>query len=207
MIHPDTEVRYISKEKGYGVVATKLIPKGTITWVQDPLDQEFNEDQVRNLSPFIKEYLEKYSFTNKHGHQVLCWDNGKFVNHSFNPSCFSTPYDFEIAIRDIHPGEELTDDYGYLNVEKPFTGIEEYSLRKTVYPDDILTYHKQWDDLILENAPEVLKTKQILLDLIPKNIWDEFTNAVYNPHLMKSIVECHFSNQLVNDVISKNLKI
>jgi len=35
MIHPDTEVRFINDEIGYGVVAKKLIPKGTITWVQD----------------------------------------------------------------------------------------------------------------------------------------------------------------------------
>lgn len=37
MIHPDTEVRFINPEKGYGLVATKFIPKGTITWVQDDL--------------------------------------------------------------------------------------------------------------------------------------------------------------------------
>jgi hypothetical protein len=196
MIHPDTEVRYISKEKGYGVVATKLIPKGTITWVQDDLDQIFTKDQVKNLNPFIKKYLDIYSFTNKNGEMVLCWDNGKFVNHSFKPSCFSTPYDFEIAIRDIHPGEELTDDYGYLNVEKPFEVIDENTERKTVYPDDILNFHEEWDELIKENAPKVLEVKQILRELIPEKTWTEFVNAVYNPHQMKSILECHYQHDI-----------
>ena len=32
MIHPDTELRFISPEIGFGVFATKLIPQGTITW-------------------------------------------------------------------------------------------------------------------------------------------------------------------------------
>jgi hypothetical protein len=196
MIHPDTEVRFISKEKGYGVVATKLIPKGTITWVQDELDQVFSQEKVANLSPTIKRYLDIYSFTNKNGEMVLCWDNGKFVNHSFKPSCFSTPYDFEIAIRDIYPGEELTDDYGYLNVEKPFDVIDEGTARKTVYPDDILTFHEEWDAVIRQNSPQVLKVEQSLLDLIPKNTWNEFVNAVHHPDQMKSILECHYQNSM-----------
>ena len=196
MIHPDTEVRFISKEKGYGVVATKLIPKGTITWVQDDLDQIFTRDQADSLKPVIKKYLDTYSFTNKNGEIVLCWDNGKFVNHSFKPSCFSTPYGFEIAIRDIYPGEELTDDYGYLNVEKPFDAIDEGTIRKTVYPDDILTFHKEWDAIIKENAPKVLEVNQSLADLIPRNNWNEFVNAVKNPEQMKSILECHYQQDI-----------
>ena len=196
MIHPDTEVRFISKEKGYGVVGTKLIPKGTITWVQDDLDQIFTRDQADSLKPVIKKYLDTYSFTNKNGEIVLCWDNGKFVNHSFKPSCFSTPYDFEIAIRDIYPGEELTDDYGYLNVEKPFDAIDEGTIRKTVYPDDILTFHKEWDAIIKENAPKVLEVNQSLADLIPRNTWNEFVNAVKNPEQMKSILECHYQQDI-----------
>ncbi|AXP79319.1 SET domain protein [Mariniflexile rhizosphaerae] len=192
MIHPNTEVRFISKEKGYGVVATKLIPKGTITWVQDDLDQVFTRDQVANLNPFIKKHLDTYSFTNKKGEKVLCWDNGKFVNHSFRPSCFSTPYDFEIAIRDIHPGDELTDDYGYLNVEMPFEAMDEGTDRKTVYPNDILRFHKEWDILIKENAPKVFEVEQSLIHLIPKETWTQFMNAVQNPNQMKSILECHY---------------
>lgn len=192
MIHPNTEVRFISKEKGYGVVATKLIPKGTITWVQDDLDQVFNRDQVANLNPSIKEYLDIYSFTNKNGERVLCWDNGKFVNHSFKPSCFSTPYDFEIAIRDIHPGEELTDDYGYLNVEVPFEVLDEGTDRKIVYPDDIIKFHKEWDALIKENAPKVFEVEQPLIHLLPQKTWSEFVKAVHNPNQMKSILECHY---------------
>lgn len=196
MIHPDTEIRFINKEKGYGVVATKLIPKGTITWVQDDLDQIFSRDEAANLNPFIKKYLDTYSFINKYGEMVLCWDNGKFVNHSFKPSCFSTPYDFEIAIRDIFPGEELTDDYGYLNVEKPFDVIDEGTDRKKVFPNDIVTFHKEWDDLIKENAPKVLEVEQLLLDLIPKETWNEFVNAVHNPDQMKSILECHYPHDI-----------
>jgi len=192
MIHPDTEVRFISKEKGYGVVATKFIPRGTITWVQDDLDQIFTREEIARLNPYIRKQLDTYCFTNKNGEMVLCWDNGKFVNHSFLPSCFSTPYDFEIAIRDIYPGDELTDDYGYLNVEKPFHVIDENTFRKTVYPDDILNFHEEWDALIKKNAPKVLEVEQPLIHLISKTTFAEFKNAVHNPEQMKSILECHY---------------
>jgi hypothetical protein len=199
MIHTDTEVRFISPEKGYGLVAVKFIPKGTITWVQDELDQVFLRERTLDFNPLTKKYLDTYSFTNKNGDQVLCWDNGKFVNHSFNPSCFSTPYDFEIAIRDIYPGEELTDDYGYLNVETPFDVIDEGTERKTVYPDDILRYHSQWDSLIRENAPYVFEVNQPLLNLIPDETWNEFKNAVANPEKMRSILECYYDPKIHSD--------
>lgn len=196
MIHTDTEVRFISPEKGYGLVALKLIPKGTITWVQDELDQVFLRESTLGFNPFIKKYLDTYSFTNKNGDQVLCWDNGKFVNHSFNPSCFSTPYDFEIAIRDIYPGEELTDDYGYLNVETPFEAIDEGTERKTVYPDDIMRFHSQWDNLIKENAPYVLEVEQPLLNLIAADVWDKFKDAIVHPEKMRSILECYYNAKI-----------
>ncbi len=47
MIHPHTEIKFINKEVGYGVVATDFIPKGTITWVLDKLDREFTQNETR----------------------------------------------------------------------------------------------------------------------------------------------------------------
>lgn len=196
MIHPHTEVRFISTEKGYGLVATKHIPQGTITWVQDDLDRVFTLDAIAIMNPIIKHHLDTYSFINKNGERVLCWDHGKYVNHSFKPNCFSTAYDFEIAIRDIFPGEELTDDYGYLNVEQPFHAIDEGTARKTVYPDDILNFHEEWDALIKTHAPTVLQVDQPLLNLIPKSVWNDFINGIYHPHQMKSILDCYYQHDV-----------
>ena len=137
MMHPHTEVRFINKEMGYGVVATKFIPRGTITWVQDELDRVFTAQEVDKMRPVTRELVDKYSFRNNKGHFVLCWDLSKYVNHSFRSNCISTVYDFELAVRDIHPGEQLTDDYGYLNVSEPFKAQDEGTERDTVYPDDL----------------------------------------------------------------------
>lgn len=191
MIHPDTELRFISDTIGYGVVAKKRIPKGTITWVQDDLDRTFNAADEQKVSPQMREQLEKYAFTNSKGEKVLCWDNAKYVNHSFRPSCMSTAYDFEIAIRDIEPGEQLTDDYGYLNVEEPFEAEDEGTDRKVVYPDDLLHYHQMWDDTVRDNLASIARVDQPLLRYVPERHWNEFSEVLEGKAELKSILTCY----------------
>jgi SET domain-containing protein len=198
MIHPDTELRFINDIVGYGVVAKKFIPKGTITWVQDDLDQVYNPKDIKKINPVMLDYLDTYCFTNNKGQKVLCWDNAKFVNHSFNSSCMSTAYDFEIAIRDIHPGEQLTDDYGYLNVEEPFEAEDEGSERKVVYPDDMLHYYKLWDKSIIDNLQAIEQVAQPLKKFIPRENWDEFSKVLLGESELRSIKTCYFDHKIFN---------
>ncbi|HLA54630.1 MAG TPA: SET domain-containing protein [Flavobacterium sp.] len=194
MIHPDTELQFINDVIGYGVVAKKLIPKGTITWVQDELDQVFTPQKAAQLSPLMQEYLETYCFTNNVGNHVLCWDNAKFVNHSFNSSCMSTAYDFEIAVRDIHPGEQLTDDYGYLNISEPFEVVDEGTDRKVVYPDDILRYYAEWDQSIKDNMDAMAIVDQPLKKFIPNETWQEFQKVMSGNAELKSLLTCYYDS-------------
>ena len=198
MIHPDTELRFINDVIGYGVVATKFIPKGTITWVQDDLDRIYSPDDIAKVNPIMLPHLDRYCFTNSKGYKVLCWDNAKFVNHSFNPSCMSTAYDFEIAIRDIHPGEQLTDDYGYLNVEEPFEAEDEGTERKVVYPDDILRYHELWDKAIIDNLDNIKAHEQPLKKYISRQSWDEFGKVLSGESQLRSIKTCYFEQKIFN---------
>ena len=192
MIHPDTELQFINDVVGYGVVAKKLIPKGTITWVQDELDQIFTPEKTEKVSPLMQEYLETYCFTNGAGNRVLCWDNAKFVNHSFHSSCMSTAYDFEIAICDIHPGEQLTDDYGYLNVGEPFEVVDEGTERKVVYPDDLLRHYEDWDNAIKDNLPAMMQVSQPLKKFIAASKWQEFNRVIEGKSELKSLLTCYF---------------
>src|SRR5437762_3182880 len=112
MVHPNTELRYINDTMGWGVFATRLISKGTIIWVRDDLDQAFAPEEVKRMEPIYQKILEDYSFVDSQGMIVLCWDHSRFFNHSCVANCLSAAYEFELAIRDINAGEELTDDYG-----------------------------------------------------------------------------------------------
>jgi hypothetical protein len=151
MLHPHTELRFINEQIGYGVIATRFIPRGTVTWVRDDFDQAFSAAQVECMAPLYRAIVEKYCFVDAQGDFILCWDLARYLNHSCDPSCRSAGYDFELAVRDIHPGEELTDDYGSLNLEYDFCcACGSTSCRKTIHPDDLLKYAKEWDQIVAE---------------------------------------------------------
>lgn len=198
MIHPHTELKFINNEIGFGVVAKELIPKGTITWILDELDKEFTPEEIEQLSDMHQYILDIYTFRNDKGNYVLCWDNARYVNHSFKSNCLTTAYDFEIAIRDIHPGEQITDDYGYLNIPRPFRAADEGTKRKTVYPDDLVRYHKTWDKQLIEAFRFIPIVKQPLKMLIPDDLWHKIEKISLGKREMASIINCYYSGASSN---------
>jgi hypothetical protein len=164
VIHPDTELRFVNAEIGNGVFATRFIPKGTITWVRDRLDQAFTPEAVDRLPPAYHDIVLKYSFIDAHCRFVLCWDHARFMNHSCDPTCLSAGYDFEIAIRDIEAGEELTDDYGSLNLEYGFEcRCGSPRCRTVIRPGDLLTFGDAWD--------RVVSGPFSMIDSLPQPLW------------------------------------
>jgi hypothetical protein len=146
MIHPDTELRFVNRAIGYGVFATRLIPRGTITWVRDRLDQAFTPAQIEAFPAHYRDTLLKFTFVDGRGEFVLCWDLARYINHSCDASCRSAGFDFEVALRDIQPGDELTDDYGSLNLDYDFPcSCGTPQCRGVIRPDDLLTYADAWD--------------------------------------------------------------
>jgi hypothetical protein len=193
MIHPKTELKFISDTVGYGVVATEFIPAGTITWVLDKLDREISPKELKQFEPVYQEIIDTYCYRNNKGHFVLCWDNGRFVNHSFNSNCLTTAYDFEIAIRDIKKGEQLTDDYGYLNISQPFRGINEGTKRKVVYPDDLPKYYKVWDTKIENVFDKIISLDQPLSKIMEAELWDKINSIIAGKQKLDSILNNYFN--------------
>jgi len=169
MIHPDTQLTFIGPAIGYGVVATRFIPKGTITWVGDALDQVLPAAATFPLPEMLEQQLERYSFRDVRGQRILCWDHARFVNHACNANCLSADFDFELAIRDIYPGEELTDDYGTLNIENSFECLCGHSeCRRIICGDDLLRYARDWDSLVRQALPHFRRVAQPLWPLVNK---------------------------------------
>lgn len=197
MIYPNTEIKFISNEVGYGVVATEFIPAGTITWVLDKFDREFTPMDFQSMDSIYQEILDTYTFRNNIGNYVLCWDNGRYINHSFNSNCLTTAYDFEIAIRDIQKGEQLTDDYGYLNISKPFRGIDEGTKRKIVYPNDLLKYSNIWDLKISKVFNNIINLEQPLRTLISKETWQEIESVSAGTKKIESIIKNYYNDKKI----------
>lgn len=165
MVHPHTELRFVNDNIGWGVFATQAIPRGTIIWALDTLDQKFNPEQVAGLPPYAQASLEKYSYIDARGRHILCWDHGRFFNHSCDANCLSLGYDFELAIRDIEPGEELTDDYGTLNPLTPFPCLcTAAGCRRSVQPDDFTRLGDLWNT----RAREAF----FLIPTVPQPLWE-----------------------------------
>jgi hypothetical protein len=149
MIHPDTKLSFISPEIGHGIIATRFIPKGTITWVRDELDQVITPQRLRELGALYEPICDKYCFMDGKGDHILCWDHARFMNHSCDATCLSPGYSFEIAVGDIEPGQELTDDYGMLNIDQGFDCLcGSAGCRGRVGPQDIHTLAEMWDQRI-----------------------------------------------------------
>ena len=116
MIHPRTELRFVHTAIGVGIYASRPIARGTLTWVLDPLDRRLTPAAAAALPAHYHPLVEKYSFRDAGGNFILCWDHARYVNHSCDPNCAGTRHGFDVALRDIAPGEQLTNDYGTLNL-------------------------------------------------------------------------------------------
>lgn len=196
MIHPDTELRFVNELIGCGVFATKFIPKGTITWILDELDRKLDEAYILSLDQMRRTCVLKYSYRDGQGKYTLCWDIARYINHSFNANCISTAYDFEIAVRDIYPGEELTDDYACLNLDEAFECLPEPGIAKTkVMPDDFLLLYPEWD----RKAAEAMKYFNLVEQPLKSFIATKFLNKVNavadGKELLDSVLNCYYDRQ------------
>ncbi len=115
MLLVKTEVRE-SKIQGVGLFFLEDIKEGQEVWRFDnQVDRCLTDLEVERYPEIFKDYLEIYAYRDiKTGLWVLCGDNGRFVNHSYNPNVISIDsgqFTIDIAKRDIKAGEEYIADY------------------------------------------------------------------------------------------------
>lgn len=146
MIHPDTELCWISAEIGHGVRATRRIAKGTLTWVRCSLDRVLTRAELDALGPQYRPIVERYAYVDHLDRHVLCWDAGRHINHHCAANSRALGRDAQIAIRDIEPGEELTCDYGECNLDEPLTcQCGSAQCRSTITAADLRANAERWD--------------------------------------------------------------
>lgn len=188
MIHPDIELRYINDEIGYGVFAKKFIPEGTITYIKDSLEIEISPETFDNHPPVMQRAIDKYSYIDERGYRIVSWDIAKYVNHCCQCNTMSTGYGFEFAIRDIQPGEQITDEYGIFNLEKEmnvFCG--KANCRRVIRPGDFDRYYKQWDQLILSSLTKFNNVAQPLLPMMDPDVKVQLDAFFDDPGQYKSV--------------------
>ncbi|MGD9848392.1 MAG: SET domain-containing protein [Desulfuromonas sp.] len=167
MIHPATRIGFVSEAIGNGVFATAPLPCGTLLVVQDAFDQCLTRAHFQALPPVLRDSLETYLYHNKRGELVLGWDHAKYINHSCTSNSLMTDYGLEIVVRDIAAGEEITTDYGLLNVQEPY---ELYCncqpCRGRLALDDIDRLADLWDQQIRDALQQAPRLQQPLWPLV-----------------------------------------
>lgn len=163
MIHPHTVLRHVNDAIGDGIFASADIPKGTLVYVKDPLEIDLSREEFEALDGPVRELADKYSYIEERGHRILSWDTAKYVNHSCQPNTISAGYGFEIAIRDIRKGEEVTDEYGLFNLESTIVcHCGSPSCRGMISGSDIDHYHVLWDQWVISALRAIPSVEQPL---------------------------------------------
>ncbi len=181
MIIPWTQIKWISDEKGYGLFATQDIPQGTITFVQDGLDIVISPEHLETINPLLQIYVEKYSYEDFLGNRIVSWDLGKYMNHDDNANTLSTGYGFEITVRDIIAGEEVTDDYRIFSTHHNTSNWHIEANKDSVvvlFPQEL---EKQWDQKVFEALLQLKKVEQPLRDFLDNETWERANSIDSNP--------------------------
>jgi len=115
MLTKKTEVKPC--KYGLGLFAAELIKKDEIIWMFDPrFDRVIQKHDLQQFDQLTLDYIKKYGYTDEADRIILCGDDDRFVNHSFedfNMLDFIHPVFGSIttAKRNIEIGEELTSNY------------------------------------------------------------------------------------------------
>ena len=103
MLHPDIEKAETTIE-GAGLVARKFIAQGTVVGKLNPDDKRVTHKELLKLPKELHGLVLSY----KNHTSIVTTDNWKYMNHSCNPTTWWADDETLEALRDIHPGEEIT---------------------------------------------------------------------------------------------------
>ena len=188
MMHPDCRLVFINEDIGHGVFATAFIPAGTITYVRDKLDIVIQPDDPRLSQEDYYRIIDTWGFREPNGEYVLGWDISRYVNHSCDANTLSTGYGFEIAVRDILPGEQVTDDYGLLNIETDMScGCRTDNCRWSIQSDDIAYLSDRWDEQLRPAITRITSVDQPLLRYIDDAMWTEVLRYINTGRNYRSV--------------------
>jgi hypothetical protein len=202
MIHPNTELRFISGEVGYGVFATQFIPQGSITYAKDSLEISVSPAEYEQLAPEMRNVVEKYSYIDDRGDRIVSWDFAKYVNHCCQCNSISTGYGFEFALRDIQPGEQITDEYGIFNLEYEMElQCSRSDCRGCIGPADFDRYYADWDEKIKTALPQLFSVEQPLLALLDAPTQEALNQYQRDPRAYRSVYTLKYRPKTYNGVV------
>lgn len=116
-----------SSVHGLGVFTSKPLERGTIIWeFNAAIDWRVDPSLIDGLPEPYRSSFRSWCYLEDDGMLVLCGDNARFMNHSFEPNCDDATGPYTTTLRDIDVGEELTCDYRSFDLESAQSGLREW---------------------------------------------------------------------------------
>lgn len=99
--------------RGKGLFAKKLIPRGTIICFECDACRIMTAEEIGydEMSEDEKFALLDYAYRKEDGSFVVPCDETRYLNHSCDANILGTDRGFDIVVGDIEKGEEATYDY------------------------------------------------------------------------------------------------
>lgn len=100
-------------------------------------------DEIRALPEILQVHMAKYAWkSKKSGLYCLASDNGKFCNHDLDPNAVSQYISVEQevvtrAVRDIHSGEEITENYSQFEDDIDQSNVLDEIARRLNLSDEV----------------------------------------------------------------------
>lgn len=117
-----------SATHGVGVFTSRPISAGTVIWeFTEGVDLRLSRSDLEATPPDLQERLRTYSYRDTEDTYILCMDNAKFMNHSFQPNCDDGTDRGTVTLRDIEADEELTCDYRAFDLDSQRDGLESWN--------------------------------------------------------------------------------
>ena len=111
----------LSDIDGFGLFASEYIQEGQVIRVHHPkLDTVLSAQEFARLPVATQLEVDKHSWLDKAGNHHVSSGYEIFTNHSTDPNTAPGYNEGEMmAVRDIHPGEEITEDYRITSARDP----------------------------------------------------------------------------------------
>lgn len=184
---------------GFGLFAAEFIPKGTIVYYYGCDDTHLSKEEFQSLPKEKKEQFYSYGVEDEAGDWLLT--NGD-ANHSCDANILSLFVDSlycDIAVKDIHVGDEITIDYGLFYSSIPWSmrcNCGSSICRETIVNGPFVDIQTQtlWFSRISEASSRIFSVKQRLFsreDERAKSLTEAIkskTNPVILPFIKFSLI-------------------
>lgn len=166
-----------TKNRGKGLFAAVFIPAGTIICFECKNCKVSSQEEISKLDEPKRSFLLEHAYKRDDGNYLIPCGYEIYLNHSCNSNILDSGLGFDIVVRDINIGEEVTYDYRQFYEDSSYELIcfcNEENCSKIVrcihpIPEELKNF---WNNKIKKTLPLIKQVPQPLKQELLNNSED-----------------------------------